>query len=98
MSLQQSIQPITYLKAHAAELAEKLAETGEPMIVTQNGRATLVVQDIRSYEATQQTLAMMQLVAMGQNEIAEGRGIPAKKFFREIRQWMKKQAALRGNK
>jgi prevent-host-death family protein len=85
MSLERSIQPISYLKSHAATLVDELAESGEPLIVTQNGKAKLVVQDIASYERTQETMALLQLIAMGEQEIAEGRTRPAKQALKELR-------------
>jgi prevent-host-death family protein len=89
MSLERSIQPISYLKSHAATLVDELAETGEPLIVTQNGKAKLVVQDIASYERTQETLALLRLVAMGQKEIDEGKHQPAREAFKELRARLK---------
>jgi prevent-host-death family protein len=85
MSLERSIQPITYLKAHAATLVDELAASGEPLIVTQNGKAKLVVQDIASYERTQEKLALLQLIAMGEQDIAAGRTLPAEEAFRRLR-------------
>lgn len=50
MPLSDRIKPISYLKAHAAEIIRTLADQPEPLIVTQNGEAKAVVQDIDSYE------------------------------------------------
>ena len=50
MKLSNQIRPISYLKAHAAEILRTLAAQGEPLVITQNGEAKAVVQDIRSYE------------------------------------------------
>ncbi len=85
MSLERSIQPISYLKSHAATLVDELAESGEPLIVTQNGKAKLVVQDIASYERTQETLALLKLIAMSRKELAEGKGIPVEEAFRRLK-------------
>lgn len=73
MSLSSSIKPISYIKANAAEVLHKIAETGEPMIITQNGEAKAVLQDIASYERTQETLALLKLLAMGQKDVEAGR-------------------------
>ena len=42
MKLSSHIKPISYLKAHAAEIVRGLAEQGEPLIITQNGEAKAV--------------------------------------------------------
>jgi prevent-host-death family protein len=85
MQLEKSIQPISYLKSHAATLVTELTRDGEPLIVTQNGKARLVVQDIASYERTQETLALLRLLAMGQQQASEGKAVPAAEAFRRLR-------------
>jgi len=70
------IKPISYVKANAAEILLDLAETQEPMIVTQNGEAKAVLQDIASYEATQNTLALLKILALGRDDYEAGRTIP----------------------
>jgi prevent-host-death family protein len=70
------IKPISYFKANAAEILKDIAEGGEPMIVTQNGEAKAIVQDIASYQKTQDTLALLKLIAMGKQEIEAGKTKP----------------------
>jgi len=67
------IKPISYLKANAAEVLDLLAERREPMLITQNGEAKAVIQDIASYEETQETLALLKILALGNREVEEGR-------------------------
>jgi prevent-host-death family protein len=52
MRYSQQIKPISYLKANAAEVMTNLTESREPLIITQNGEAKAVIQDIASYEET----------------------------------------------
>ncbi|MCF6179050.1 MAG: type II toxin-antitoxin system Phd/YefM family antitoxin, partial [Geopsychrobacter sp.] len=59
MKLSNQIKPISYLKAHAAEIVRSLKEQGAPLIITQNGEAKVVMQDIESYEKTQETMALL---------------------------------------
>lgn len=66
------IKPISYLKANAAEVLENLREVREPLVITQNGEARAVLQDVASYEATQETLALLKLLALGNQQVAEG--------------------------
>jgi len=58
MKLSSQIRPISYLKAHAAEIVRNLSEQQEPLVITQNGQAKVVIQGIESYEQTQQTMAL----------------------------------------
>jgi len=54
------IKPISYLKTHADEVVRRLSEDHESLIITQNGEAKVVMQDVRSYEETQETMALLK--------------------------------------
>jgi prevent-host-death family protein len=79
------IKPISYLKANAAKVVRGLAESGEPMIITQNGEATAVIQDIATYEQTQETLALLKILALGEQQVKEGKTVPAAKAMQRFR-------------
>ncbi len=79
------VKPISYVKANAADLIRELKENGEPLVITQNGEATAVMQDVASYEATQETLALLKILALGRRQIEEGRTVPAEEAFRRLR-------------
>jgi prevent-host-death family protein len=84
-ALSSQIKPISYLKAHAAEIIRTLGEHGEPLIITQNGEAKAVVQDIASYERAQETLALLKILALGNRQVEEGRIQPATEVLRHLR-------------
>lgn len=86
MKLSRQIKPISYLKAHAAEIARQLGEDREPLVITQNGEAKLVVQDIESYEQTQETLALLKILALGNRQIEEGKVQPASDALKRLRE------------
>ena len=79
------VKPISYVKANAADLIRELKEHGEPLLITQNGEATAVMQDVASYEATQETLALLKILALGRRQIEEGKTVPAGEVFRRLR-------------
>jgi len=85
MKLSGQIGPISYLKAHAAEIVRTLAAQGEPLVITQNGGAKAVVQDIRSYEQTQETLALLKILALGSRQIEAGQVQPAAEVIARLR-------------
>ncbi|MGH8118766.1 MAG: type II toxin-antitoxin system Phd/YefM family antitoxin [Rhodanobacteraceae bacterium] len=85
MSYSTQIKPISYFKANAAEVLVELAETREPMIITQHGEAKAVIQDVVSYEQTQETLALLKLLAMGEQDIEAGRVKPARDVIARLR-------------
>ena len=76
MHYSSQIKPISYLKAHAAEVLAHLAEQREPLVITQNGEARAVLQDVASFEATQETLALLKILALGQQDVAAGKVKP----------------------
>lgn len=86
MKLSRQIKPITYLKANAAEMVRGVAEKHEPYVITQNGEARAVLQDIRSWEQTQETLALLRILALGAEQIEQGRTQPLKKVTARIRE------------
>lgn len=76
MRYSSQVKPISYLKANAAEILATLGEQREPLVITQNGEAKAVLQDVASYEATQETLALLKVLALGQQEVASGKVKP----------------------
>ncbi len=84
MKLSQAIKPISYIKAHAADVIRDLNEQHGTMIITQNGEAKAVLQDITEYERIQEALALVKMVAQGQKDYEEGNTIPAGKVFKEL--------------
>lgn len=77
MKLSDQIKPISYLKAHAAEVVRNLSAHVEPLIITQNGEAKAVMQDIKSYEQTQETMALLKVLALGTRQVEDGKVQPA---------------------
>lgn len=84
MRLSTHIKPISYLKNHAAEVVETLTEQREPMLITQNGEAKLVVMDVKTYEEQEEALALLKILALGNREIEQGRYRPADQVFADL--------------
>lgn len=72
MRYSTQIKPISYLKANAADVLQELEEHRRPMIITQNGEAKAVIQDVASYEETQETLALLKILALGSQQVERG--------------------------
>lgn len=90
MKLSKSIKPISYLKAHASEIVRDAAANGSTYIITQNGDAKVVVQDIKEYEKTQDTLAMLKILAMSQESLKRGKAKSLKDTFADLDRKIKK--------
>jgi prevent-host-death family protein len=91
MKFSQSIKPISYLKSHASELIRDISENQGTLVVTHNGEAKVVVQDIHSYERMQETLALLKRLAMSSKSIKEGKVKPVKQAFADIRKKIKER-------
>lgn len=76
MRYSSQVKPIGYLKANAAEVLLRLAEERQPLVITQDGEAKAVIQDVASYEETQETLALLKVLALGNHEIEAGKVKP----------------------
>jgi prevent-host-death family protein len=85
MKLSERIKPISYLKAHTAEIVRNLAQQQEPMVITQNGEAKVVIQNIQSYEQTQQTLALLKILALGMHQVENGEVVSAGEVISGLR-------------
>ena len=92
MRYSTQVKPISYLKANAAEVLDKLSKDRQPLIITQNGEAKAVMQDLATYENTQETLALLKILALGQQQIAEGKFDSADNVFKRLQAKQKARA------
>ena len=87
MRLSESVKSISYLKANAASLIEEINKDQKTFVITQNGEAKVIVQDIKVYEKTQETMAILKLLAMTRDKSKTARGI--KETFNHVRNELK---------
>ena len=85
MHYSTQVKPISYLKANAAEVLLQLTEQRVPIVITQNGEAKAVIQDVASYEETQDTLALLKILALGNQEIQQGKVKPVADVVERLR-------------
>ena len=87
MKLSESVKSISYLKANAANLISEINKKQKTYVITQNGEAKVVVQDIKAYEKMQETMAMLKLLAMTNLKSKDATGI--KSTFNSLRSDLK---------
>ena len=92
MKLSQSVKPISYFKAHASEIIHDVAENGKTLVVTQNGEAKIIVQDIREYEKTQESLALLKILSQSRENLKKGKAKPFREAFKKIRKEVTRDA------
>ena len=85
MKLSQIVKPISYLKSRTAEAVRSASENRRHLVITQHGEAKAVLQGIREYEQTQETLALLKMLAQSAASRREGKFKPARKAFNDIR-------------
>lgn len=90
MKPSEAIKPVSYLKANTAEVLREVNDNREAIIITQNGEARAVLQDIATFEQTQETLALLKLIAQGKRSIEAGRTKPLRKAINSMRKQLKK--------
>jgi prevent-host-death family protein len=89
MKLGSSIKPISLVKAHMSEIVENLTKTHGKVVITHNGEAKAVLQDIESYDELQDSLAMLKIVALSTKSMLEGEGQTVEMAFGDIRKRVK---------
>jgi prevent-host-death family protein len=89
MRYSTQVKPISFLKARSAEVLQRLAQDGQPLVITQNGEAKAVLQDVVSYERQQETLAMLKVLALGTVQAEAGRTKPMRSVIEGLRRRLK---------
>ena len=87
LDLSRDIHPLTDFKRHTSEFLQQLKQTGQPVVLTINGKAELIVQDARSYQRLLELadrLETIEAVREGLASMRRGEGRPAEEFFTEL--------------
>ena len=87
MKLTRDIQSLSTFKRDTAKIVRQLKKTGQPVVLTVNGRAELVVQDAESYQRlleAQDRLEAIVGIWRGLESMRRNAGKPADKFFRDF--------------
>ena len=85
MKFSESVKPISYLKTHASEVIRDVSENRKTLLITHNGEAKVVVQDVKLYEQTQEALALLKILAMNSKDIKKGKSKSIDKTFKDVR-------------
>jgi prevent-host-death family protein len=89
VKLSKQVRPISKLKANAPEVIRDLAMRKTPVVITVNGEAKAVLQDVASYEETQDTLALLKILALSNKSVAAGKVRSADAAFGRLRRRLK---------
>ena len=86
MKMTARIKPVSYLETHASEIVRTLGDQDDLLIITQDGKAKAVLQDIDSYEQTRRTIALLRILALGGRQIEAGEVEPARDVIARFRE------------
>lgn len=84
MDIENAVEPVTVLKSKSAELIRRARDSGQPIVITQNGRATAVLQDVASFQRQREALLLLKFLAKGEQEIREGKGVKHSDAMRRL--------------
>ncbi len=84
MKPSESIKPISFFKTHASEILRDISNNHKTMVITQNGEAKAVLQDIHVYEQTQDSLALLKMLAISKKKMADGKFKSMDQCFHDI--------------
>jgi prevent-host-death family protein len=85
MKFSESVKSISYLKTHASEVIKDVAENQRTLLITHNGEAKVVLQDVKLYEQTQEALALLKILAMSSKDIKKGKSKSIDKTFKDVK-------------
>ncbi len=85
MKFSEAIKPISYLKTHASEVVRDVSDNKKTMIITHNGEAKVVLQDVKVYEQTQEAIALLKLLTLSGKNLQKGRAKNIDKTFKDVR-------------
>ncbi|KAB2837407.1 MAG: type II toxin-antitoxin system Phd/YefM family antitoxin [Melioribacteraceae bacterium] len=85
MKFSEAIKPISYLKTHASEVIRDVSENQKTLVITHNGEAKVILQDVKVYEKTQESLALLKILAVSGKEIRKGKYRTLEKSFDNLR-------------
>jgi len=85
MKFSESIKPISYLKTHASEVIRDVSDNQKTMVITHNGEAKVVLQDVKVYEHTQESIALLKLLALNRKNLQKGNYKTLDKTFKDVR-------------
>jgi len=89
LNLAQDIKPISYIKAHTAEILKQIDERKNPLVITQNGEAKAVLLNINTYQSLVDSISLMKIISIGETQIATGKTISSNDLDKKITELLK---------
>ena len=89
MNLKKSIKTISYLKSNAAKMLDEVCENKTTYVITKNGEAKAILQDIEEYDKLQNAITLMKILSLSKLQIEKGEYKELDAAFSEIKKHIK---------
>ena len=73
LNLETDIRPISYVKAHTAEMIKQVEDRKNPVVITQNGEAKAILLDVNSYQKMVNSINLLKVISIGENDFRNNR-------------------------
>lgn len=85
LDLANDIRSLSDFKRNTVDLLDRIRKTGNPMVLTVNGKAELIVQDAGAYQALLDRVEALEGIQRGVADVKAGRTKPAQQVFDKLR-------------
>jgi len=96
LDIAKDIQSLSHFKRNTTEVMKQLKESGNPVVLTVNGKAEVVVQDAAAYQRLMnlaEKAEMMEFLREAKADADQGRTVPAREFIQSLGQKKKAKKA-----
>lgn len=80
---------VTTLKRNATRIIANVRRKQEPVLITQHGLPAAYLVDVKSYEALQSRVEILEGIARGEMAIQEGRVLSRHQVKVKMKRWLK---------
>jgi prevent-host-death family protein len=84
INLAKDIKPISYIKAHTADVFKQIEEKSNPVVITQNGEARAVLMNVNQYQTIMDAIHLLKILSIGENDVKNGNIISDKEMDKRI--------------
>lgn len=86
-----TVVSLSDFKARASQMLEQIKQSQQPIVLTQRGSATAVVQDYETFSRTRDALMMLKLMVQGEADIKAGRVVAEREMFASLRKRLRSE-------
>ena len=75
VNLEEDIKPLSEFRANAASLVKHVKDTRRPLVITQHGKSSAILVDVKEYQSLLDKIEILQDVQLAEQQLADGKGI-----------------------